>query len=193
MSPIPRRALASALSAVILALAPAAQATVVRYLTLADQLELSQLVVRVKVGESRVFVDEKDGRPRTETQLTVLEVMKGDVATGQNLTIRQMRGSLTGEKIAIAGDPEFREGQQAVLFLTRDEDGIVYLAALGQSFYKVQPNLDGKGSVVIRDLDGLGFYVGGMQPRVTHGLEEAPIPLRLFETTVREISKELER
>lgn len=193
MKPNPRRVLASALLVALLALAPAARATVVRYLTLAEHIELSDLVVRVQVGESRVFVHDKDGRPRTDTRLKVLDVYKGDVTKGQSLTIRQMRGALTGEQIQIAGDAVFREGQQAVLFLDRDTDGIVYLTALSQSYYRVQPSLDGTGTLVIRDLDGLGFYMGGVQPKVTHGIEEAPVPLPLFETTVREISKEIQR
>lgn len=191
-----RRAAAASLLALLVAVAPVAQATVVQYLTLADHIQLSNLVVRVNVGESRVYLHEIDGRPRTETQLTVVETYKGDAVRGQTLTVRQMRGTIGTERMVLAGDPELRKGQHLVLFLSTDETGMAYLTALGQSLYRVEPNFDGSGSLVIRDLDGLGFYMGqtpGKQGRIAHGTEEAPIPLDLFGTTIREIAREVAR
>jgi hypothetical protein len=168
-----------------LAIALPAGATVVRYLSLDDQIALAQLVVRVRGGDARTFRSEKDGRPRTDRKFTILETYKGDLGPGQTVTVRQMRETTGPETLRIPGDPELREGEEAVLFLVRDESGTAFLAALGQSKFEVVR--DDSGAWVKRNLDGLAFLVddaGVMEP-----VDEAPVPLDLFADTLRTIVK----
>jgi hypothetical protein len=43
--------------------------------------------------------------------------------------------------------------------------------------------------VVLRDLSDATFYVPGPDASMTHGIEEAPIPLDLFRSTVRDLAQ----
>lgn len=182
----PLRSAGFAVLAALLFLAAPAHATIARFLELQQHCDLSQLIVRAKTLDSRTFVDEKDGRPRTETTFLILETYKGDRSPGSTVALRQMRGPVGEGELRIPGDPAFREGEEVVLFLRTGTDEIAFLTAMGQSKYVVDRSES--GAVVRRDLTGLGFLVD--ESRVVGADEEAPVPLALFGETVRDLAKE---
>jgi len=169
-----------------LALALPAGATVARFLSLDDHVALAQLIVRVRGGESTTYVSKKDGRPRTERAYTILETYKGNLGPGASLVVRQMRGSVGDGELRIAGDPELREGEEAVLFLVQDKEGVAYLAALGQSKYEVVR--DAGGAWVRRKLDGLAFVTDD-KGEVVEAVDEPPVPLDVFVKTLVSLVK----
>ncbi len=181
--PLARSAVALALLAV-LAIATTAGATVVRYLSLDEHVATAQLIVRVRAGDASTSLGAKDGRPRTDRVYTVLETYKGNAGPGSELKVRQMRGAMGERTLRIPGDPELREGEEAVLFLVQDASGLSYLAALAQSKYAVVR--DGDDAFVRRDLEGLAFAVDG---QVLEPADEAPVPLALFGETIRALVK----
>jgi hypothetical protein len=181
--------------AALLLLPYAATATVMRYLSLAEHIELSDLVVRARIGQARTFVGEND-LPFTDTELEVLEVFKGEVPKDGRLFVRQMKGEVDGLYRAVPGDAQFLPSEEVVLFLRAEEGGVAYLTALGQSKYRVDrpigtlPGPGDEGVVVVRDLSDVTFYLGGGTPSLTHGEVEAPVDLRIFRETVRDLARE---
>jgi len=194
MRPVPF-SVGALLAAAVAILPGAAGATVMRYLSLPEHLGLSDLVVRARVGEARTFVGE-GGMPFTDTELEVLEVLKGQAPAGGKLVVRQMKGEVDGAYRSVPGDAVLIPGEEVVLFLHGVEGGVAYLTALGQSKYKVErpvgtiPGPGDDGAVVVRDLSNLTFYLEGDRPALTHGDEEAPVDLRIFRETVRELAGE---
>jgi|GEM_PF-1641212 len=193
MRPVPFSVGGALLAAFLLIVPAAAGATVMRFLSLPEHVELSELVVRARVGEARAFVGE-GGLPFTDTELEVLEVFKGEAPAGGKLVVRQMKGEVDGAHRAVPGDAVLVPGEEVVLFLHGVEDGVAYLTALGQSKYVVErpvgtiPGPGENGVVVVRDLTGLTFYHGGDRPSFAHGEEEAPVDLRIFRETIRELA-----
>lgn len=175
-------------AALLLALALPAWGTVARYLPFQEHLDLSDLVVRVKVGPSTAVVGEK-GLPFTETTLEVLETLKGEPPA--EVRVRQMRGEAKGVYMAVPGDADLLPGEEAILFLVRGKEGGFFLTALGQSKYVVErpPLFDpdgGRGGLVFRDLTDLTFYLSGQPPGMSDGIVEAPVDLDLFRKAIRE-------
>ena len=181
-----RRILLPLLALAVVGLALPASATVARFLSLEEHVALSQLVVRARAAGARNFVSEKDGRPRTERFFKILETNKGSVPAGGEIAVRQMRGVQGEGVLRIPGDPELSEGEEAVLFLTVDENGVAYLTALAQSKYIV--TRDVTGAWASRDLTGLAFTFaeGG---RVVEAVKESPIALELRAKSIRAITE----
>jgi len=173
----------------------AANATVMRYLSLVEHIELSELVVRARIGQARTFVGE-NGLPFTDTELEVLEVFKGEAPKDGRLFVRQMRGEVDGLYRAVPGDAQFLPSEEVILFLHAEEGGVAYLTALGQSVYRVErpigtlPGPGDEGVIVYRDLSDVTFYLDGGSPSLSHGEVEAPIDLRIFRQTVRDLARE---
>ncbi len=173
----------------ILAHAPSAAATVMRYLSLEEHLGLSELVVRAKVGAAKTFVGE-GGLPFTDTELEVLEVLKGEMPAGKTLLVRQLRGEARGHYRAVPGDADLEAGEEVILFLHGLEGEVAYLTALGQSKYVVErpvgpPSPGGEGALVTRDLSKSVFYHGNRGRKTAPGFAEAPVDLKLFRETLK--------
>ncbi len=168
----------------LLGLALPAGATVVRFLSMEEHIGLSQLIVRVRAGNASTTTSEKDGRPRTDRRYTIVETYKGGYGPGKEIVVRQMRGDTAEGMLAIPGDPELREGEEAILFLATDGKGFAYLTALAQSKYNV--TRDRSGAWVQRNFDGLAFAMGEDGLVVEPG-DEAPVSLELFEKTLATI------
>ncbi|AKU91599.1 hypothetical protein AKJ08_1986 [Vulgatibacter incomptus] len=167
--------------AVLVVLAGPAHATVVRYLELKEQVDLSRLVVRARTGKTATTFVGKDGRPRTDRPFEILETYKGDRKAGETVRVRQLLGETGEERLSIPGDAVFVDGEEVVLLLDVDETGTAYLTALGQSMYTVKPGEF--GPTLERSLGELAFYQGG---QLIPGGAEAPIPLDVFAKLVRE-------
>lgn len=140
--------------ALSLSLAPVeARATVAVEVPRAQLVDTADLVVRVTVLDHRSAWNNDNTAILTWTRLRVTEYLKGSGPT--ELTLRQMGGEAEGLVQRISGDPRLAQGTDAVLFLRRG-DGVVFLTAMAQSVFYVQPGGDGV-SYVNRDLEGLTF------------------------------------
>ncbi len=145
-------ALGAALSLALVA--SVAHATVVVPLSLAEQVDRSDLIVRATVGARHSAYVPERGAILTWTTLQVTEVLKGQ--SPRTLTLRQMGGSADGMVQRVPGDAELATGQDVVLFLHREGD-TVFLLALAQSCYVV----DASQGTVRRDLSDLTYAVLG--------------------------------
>lgn len=169
-----------------LAFGATASATVARYLEMDEHVASSDLVIRARTGAKFETFVGADGRPRTETSFTVLQAFKGEARPGSVVRVRQLRGELPdGSFLSVPGDAVFEANEEVVLFLVTDPDGTAYLTAMGQSKYAVQTG-PGDTPVVVRDLGGTAFYVGGADSKIVPGAAEAPVSLPLFSRAVRD-------
>jgi len=181
-----RNLLPSFLALLLLAAATDAGATVVKFLSLADHVASSDAIVRVRVAGETSYVSEKDGRPRTDRRVRVLESYKGPFQRGDEFIVRQMRGPVGEGVLRIPGDPELGEGEELVLFLMLGTEAeaqkVTYLTALAQSRYTVVRDLS--GAWVKRDFDGLAFAFGD-DGRVVEPADEPATKLELLEASIR--------
>ena len=161
----------------------AAGATVARWLDVDAQLALAADVVRAEVLDAKTFPG-PDRLPRTETRLRVLEAVKGGLAPGAVVAVRQLRGEgPDGTWIEVPGDARLVPGEEVVVFL-RGAGPHRFLAALGQSKYVVARR-PGAGALVTRDLGGLSFHLPGATAPVLPAPAEAPVPLDLLLEVLR--------
>jgi hypothetical protein len=159
--------LVMAMLAVLTAFTTIADATVMLFLSREDLTQRSDLVARVRVGKATVLESE-DGRSLvTRTELVVTKVLKGKI--DGPLVVQQLGGSFRGKTQKVRGDGQLRTGEDALVFLRRDEKGKTYLTALALSVYHV----DDQG-IARRYLEEMVFakYEDGKAKRISH--VEAP-------------------
>lgn len=148
--------LAMAMLAGAIAFSSIADATMMLFLSREELTQRSDVVARVRVGKATVSESE-DGRSLvTRTELVVTKALKGKIEGP--LVVQQLGGSLRGKTQKILGDGQLRPGEDALVFLRRDEKGKTYLTALALSVYHV----DDRG-IARRNLEDLSFakYEGG--------------------------------
>lgn len=142
-----------ACSLVSLALATTANATVAVPLSRAQMYERSSLVVHAAVIAQVSEWNADHSQIVTLTRLRVSTYLKGNA--GPEITLRQFGGTVDGMSSRVAGDAQFSQGQDFVLFL-REGDGVVFLTALAQAAYYVEHDAHG-ALYVRRDLHELTF------------------------------------
>lgn len=111
----------AALFAAVCALAPAADASLVRALDLA---ELTALADRVVVADVLSVDAAWDGAHRTihtTVELGVQEHWKGDAPAGGRLIVRQLGGTVGDIEMTVVGAATFVSGERSVLFLRRGQ------------------------------------------------------------------------
>jgi hypothetical protein len=150
-------------------LAPA-RATVMVEVPLADLARDADVIVRGVVERVGVRLQVEAGRsePHTRITLRVSEWIKG---TGDALVrIDEIGGATPLGGLAIAGTPQYRRGDEVVVFLRRTPEGGLRTYAMAQGLFVVQRGAPGTEDVVVRDTRELGLasWAGG-EMTVDHG------------------------
>ena len=124
----------------------------VGYSTTVLKLDLESLVansndvVHARVESMHSF--RKDGQIYTDTTLEIVECWKGDV-TGE-VTVRQPGGRVGEMTTRVHGLPEFRRGEETVVFLeSADETGSYIVTGMRQGKFHVAVGPDGATKVVV--------------------------------------------
>lgn len=147
-----------------------ADATTMLLLTREELTQRSDLVARVRVGKA-VTAESEDGRGIvTRTELVVTQLLKGK-ASGP-IVVQQLGGTHAGKTQKILGDGVLRPGEDAVVFLRRDENGKNHFTALSQSVWHVDANGNAK-----RELEGVSFmrYDGQKVRPIVHVEQAEPV------------------
>jgi hypothetical protein len=155
---------------VFLGISTLAHATTMIFLTREELALRSDIVARVRVGKATVS-ESDDGRMIvTRTELAVTKLLKGK-ADGP-IVVQQFGGTFRGKTQKVLGDGQLRPGEDAVVFLRRDEKGKTYLTALALSVYHV----DDKG-MARRNVDDMIFvkYEDGKAKRLVHTEMAEPV------------------
>ncbi len=136
----------------VVALAPPAWATTVLRVPLEEMAKACDLVVQARVQSVVISAAPDDERQvSTEVRLEVLRVLKGH-PTGPTLTLTLPGGRTQRWTLLIPGMPQFREGEEVVLFLERTSAGL-RPAGLALGTYRVRR--DGTTARAVRDLKGV--------------------------------------
>jgi hypothetical protein len=172
-----RKYLAALAAIVLFGVSAVADATTMLFLSREELVNRSDLVARVRVGKA-VTTESEDGRGLvTRTELDVVQLLKGK--PDGRVVVQQFGGTNQGKTQKVLGDGALKPGEDAVVFLRRDEKGKLYFTALALSVYHV----DAKG-MAERKLDGVELvrYVGKkMEPS---GHVERPEPVESLMTDV---------
>ena len=182
MRPAPRFAtwLAAAILA-ITATAPRALATQIRHL---DMRELSQSSSDIVIGRvERVTARWNESRTKifTDVSVRVTQSLKG--AEGV-VTFSQLGGTVGDLRQEVHGCPAFTAGEEAVLFLWRDERGRAQLNGLGQGKFEIRRDAGGR-AVVQRHVEGLAVREAKLLRSVPAGNSAPGVPLDELVTEIR--------
>ncbi|MBK9258818.1 MAG: hypothetical protein IPM54_03165 [Polyangiaceae bacterium] len=162
---------------VFLGVSAFAQATTMLFLTREELTLRSDIVARVRVGKAAVS-ESDDGRMIvTRTELVVTKLLKGKVQGP--IVVQQFGGTFRGKTQKVVGDGQLRPGEDAVVFLRRDDKGKTYLTGLALSVY----HIDDKG-MARRYVDDMVFmkYEDGKVKRMAH--VELPEPVESLMTDI---------
>ncbi len=158
-------------------------------------VEMTERAEKVFHGQclSREIVDDSTNIPIVEYKFQVKQAIKG-VSNGQTVVFRQVDGSEVG-KPGIPGVPQYRVGQELVLFLRKESRrGLTSPVGLGQGTFLVHKN--GRGNVEIMNLVGNRNLLFGLPEDQPAGLtaDEAQalrsgraIPLNSFASVVTKV------
>ena len=143
--------LATALAVILFA--PAAGASQVLHQTLRDLTLGSSDIVIGRVEGTRAHWDESHRKIVTEVTVQVSESLKG--APAGPITLTQLGGDLDGFRYAIPGNPLFRPGEEALLFVWRDAKGRAQVNGLAQGKFDITTDAATGERTVQRAPEGL--------------------------------------
>ncbi len=102
----------------VLALAPIAEATVLRGLTVAQLRSRAEVIAEGKVVQVRTM--RANGRIETVAVVRVRQLHKGEA--GRRLQVRAFGGEIGGRRMMVQGAASFTKGDRVLLFLYDDGD-----------------------------------------------------------------------
>jgi hypothetical protein len=159
-----------------------ARATVLLSLTTEKLTDQAGVVVRGRVIAQQVVTNE--GKLWTDTTLRISAVLKGPVAAGKTVVVRQPGGETATGGMRVAGAARFQRAEEVLVFLR--PVGSFYIAVgMCQGKYRIYRD---KGGVerAQRELSGVSFAVLNGQGRVS--FQQAPsgdVPLTMVVSAVQ--------
>ena len=168
-----RRTVVLAIAALALLTASFAAATTVQKMSLNDLAKKSDAIVLASVDDVSARYD-ANKEIFTYVTLRVLEPVKGP-KKDDLITIRQLGGTVDNIASIVPGTPNFRKGEEVVLFLTgKDGAGYPWVMGLQQGKYTV--TTDEKGLKSVRsDVDGLTVVAPGGKATEADGAKAQPL------------------
>jgi hypothetical protein len=168
---------AAALAALLFS-ASTARATVMVSMPLEDMVQGATAIVHARVARvgTRLALDAERGpMPHTVSELVVLEWLKGE--GGHQITVDELGGEVAGLGMAIAGTPQYRVGDEVIIFLRTTEEGSWRTLGMVQGQFVVRHGVPGTPDEVIRDTSSVGFatWDGGPMSIVEGGRESAEL------------------
>ncbi len=140
--------------ALLVAIATPARATTVLRVPLEEMARACDLVVQARVVAVHTSAAPDDERRvSTAVRLTILRVLKGH-PTGPALTLTLPVGRTDRWTRTIPGMPQFREGEEVVLFLEKTSAGL-RPAGLSLGVYRVRHDSGTGRTRAVRDLRGI--------------------------------------
>ncbi len=168
--------------ALLLAAPAAAGATVLLPIEFRELVGVASTIVHGRVAD--VHAEWIDGRRSLETFVTIQadEYYKGD--GGGTLTVRVPGGQMGRFRTIFVGAPEFRPGDEVVLFL-RSYNGRTLIVGLSQGAFRVVPDAAGRRMVTSPVV--MGMPGADPQPVVRGDAARRPIAIDAFRDLVRRV------
>lgn len=160
---MPRAIWFSALLATLLLALPA-HATAVKKLSDADLVRDAKLIARAECLSVTTEWCRARRRILTRVRFSISETLKGSEQTAVEVLLPG--GERDGMSYVVHGMPEFRAGEEVVLFLTgtHRKSGICLPVGLGQGLYRIKRE-EGKKAAALRDTRSLLLVESGQSPR----------------------------
>ena len=170
------------LLALLLAAPATARATVLLPIDFRELVTVSSTIVHGTVTDVRS--DWVDGRRAIETFVTIAadDYLKGDL--GATITVRVPGGQIGRYRTLFVGAPEFREGDEVVLFL-RSFEGRQLIVGLSQGVFRVVP--DGAGRRLVTSPVVMGKGSGDAVPVVRGDAARRPLAVDAFRDLVKRL------
>ncbi len=130
--------------------------------------ERSVAAVRGSVTAIESALDERTGGIHTYVHLSPQQIVFGDLPAGE-IVLRETGGRLRGSSEWMYGNPEFRVGEDVLVFLSRADDGALTTTAMAMGKFSLRPNSNGS----IAAVRSLGEGAAVWNP-VTGTLNDAP-------------------
>jgi hypothetical protein len=150
--PTSRSFLLAGALALVVAAAPAS-ATQVLHQTLRDLTLGSSDIVIGQVEETRTRWNASRTKILTDVTIRVGESLKG--APGERITLTQLGGDLDGFRYSVPGNPLFRPGEEALVFVWRDPQGRAQVNAMSQGKFEIGADAETGERTVQRSVSGL--------------------------------------
>lgn len=179
----------TALAGLLALLSVPALATIMVEVPLEEMVVEGEGVVRATVIHSGTQLNLREGGSEITT-ITTLRVDEWLVGQGDDeIRLREIGGETARGGMRIAGTPRYRLGEEVVVFLDDDVDGVdryFRTFALVQGKFTVLRGVPGMPAVVMRDADAVGFatWIDG-EMIIDHG-GEMVVGLTEFEQRVRQ-------
>jgi hypothetical protein len=164
-------------------LSAAVQATVLIPIEFRELVAIAPVIVHGRVVEVRsAFVD---GRRAVETFVTIeaAEYFKGDL--GAEITVRVPGGQVGRYRTVFIGAPEFRQGDELVLFLKNSGSPLPYIVGLSQGAFRVVTDAR-SGRRMVTTPVVMGKQDGAAERVVRGDPARKPIPIESFRAVVRQ-------
>jgi hypothetical protein len=174
----------AALFALLLILPVAVGATVLIPIEFRELVAVAPVIVHGRVVDVRSeFVD---GRRSVETFVTIeaAEYLKGDL--GNRVVIRVPGGQLGRYRTIFVGAPEFREGDELVLFLKSSGSPLPYIVGLSQGAFRVVEDAH-SGRRMVTTAIVMGKQDGAEERVVRGDPTRKPLPIESFRDVVRQV------
>jgi hypothetical protein len=172
----PRNLIGIALIASILS-APAFATTVAR-LNLEQLVQRADLIVQGHVETVYSQWDEERRLVFTYISIRVDEPLKGE--RRQSVLIRQVGGTVGTIQMSIAGAPQFKSGEMAIVFLKHQDDRTFQVVGMNQGLYKIT------GTFAVSNVVGADLF-DSKTGEITRPLIGGRAPLEQLKTKIREL------
>jgi hypothetical protein len=191
---LPRVIRSAVVTLIVLSVSATASATIMVEVPLDEMIASADTIVHGTVVRSAVRVEMRDDgtlEPQTITTIRVREWIAGQ--GGETVTLRELGGVWQGGVLRYEGTPEYRVGEEVVVFLARRPEAPNDLRTLGmvQGKFLVRHGVPGVSASVHRDLEGIAFYqwANGQQVVQAPGADPA-MELQHFLAYVRQFRSE---
>jgi hypothetical protein len=168
----------------LVCLSVALHATVIVPIEFRELVTIAPVIVHGRVVDVRS--EWVDGRRAIETFVTIQadEYLKGNL--GETVILRVPGGQMGRYRTVFVGAPEFRDGDEVVLFLKHAGPSYAYIIGLSQGAFRVVADArTGRRMVTTPIVMGKG---GAEPERVVRGdVTRRPLPIEAFRDAVRQV------
>ncbi len=172
---------AAAIALACIGLISDAPASVTRYLPLDELATGADSIVAGEVVGVQSRMALRRNRIHTYVTIRVDRFLKGD-AGRSFVTLRLLGGSAEGFRLVVSGMPEFRLGEDVLVFVEQPEGGAPGVFGLSAGKFSLSPRPG--GPVLDRTLAGLTVVDAGTNPAARFAASRTPATLAEVESVI---------
>lgn len=170
---------AVAAAAISLSMAGAARGTTIERMSIQRLAQAAPVIVRARCTGTSVVYDA--GEIWTLTSLDLEEVWRG--ASPAQITVRLLGGRWGDITSHVSGVPQFRPGEEVVLFLEPASRGDFSVVSWEQGTFRIRRGGSGGQSYVTQDTASFATFDSGTRTFRATGIRN--LPIELFRAQVR--------